>query len=101
MKTPEQIADAVLTDIGFPDDENNGWIEWRRSSTVNVIAAAIEADRAQRRYDVGKITLHWTCAGHDTPEYAEQPLVDIEDAGTAICPECGDDMELDSTVTVR
>lgn len=110
MKTPEQIADEVSAghfetyqdsaeEVGHPEGQPivETWPALREC-----IAAAIEADRAQRRYDVGKITLHWTCNEfHDETEHVEQSLASIEEVGTAICPECGADMELDSTVTVR
>ena len=48
---------------------------------------------------VENIALGYTCAECETE--ATQPLADIVSAGTLICPECGDDMELDSTHDVR
>ena len=51
-------------------------------------------------------TLEWACnnddehEGADDQEIVHQNLADIEDVGTAICPQCGEDMELVSvTVT--
>jgi hypothetical protein len=44
------------------------------------------------------ITLNYTCA--DDNQTATQPLADITFVGTLICPDCGEDMALDPTVTV-
>ena len=48
-----------------------------------------------------QVVLHYVCDEHDSPIRAEQPLADIVDAGTLICPECGDDMALEASVGVR
>lgn len=40
-----------------------------------------------------EIILRYKCDEHDETEY-EQPLCDVPDVGTLICPECGDDMTL-------
>ena len=48
-----------------------------------------------------QVVLHYVCDEHDSPIRAEQPLTDIVDAGTLICPECGDDMALEASVGVR
>lgn len=45
-----------------------------------------------------EITLNWTCEECD--EKVQQPLTDIVEVGTAICPECGDDMTLEEEVQV-
>lgn len=47
---------------------------------------------------IGNITLNWTC--DDCSETVEQPLSDVAEVGTAICPECGRDMALKDEVTV-
>ena len=47
---------------------------------------------------VSKITLLWSCT--ECKVQAEQPLGEIVEAGTAICPECGEDMELYDDVLV-
>lgn len=44
---------------------------------------------------VDKIVLHYTC--DECGERADQYLCDIVEVGTLICPECGEDMELDDT----
>ena len=48
-----------------------------------------------------QVVLHYVCDAHDSPIRAEQPLTDIVDAGTLICPECGEDMALEASVGVR
>ena len=45
-----------------------------------------------------QITLGYTCGDCETE--ATQPLADITSVGTLICPECGNDMELDTTVDI-
>jgi hypothetical protein len=54
----------------------------------------------KRRIPVSKITLLWVCPNRDCDEEVAQPLGEIAEAGTAICPECGDDMELKEYVEV-
>jgi len=50
---------------------------------------------------VSQITLTYHCDSHDgEPTHESQPLSDIVFTGTLICPECGEDMELDETVKV-
>jgi uncharacterized Zn finger protein (UPF0148 family) len=44
--------------------------------------------------DPDKIMLQYHCA--DCGQIGEQPLCDIVDIGTLICPDCGEDMQLDS-----
>ena len=46
-----------------------------------------------RKIRVDKIILNYTC--ENCKETGEQFLCDIVEVGTAICQECGDDMELD------
>lgn len=41
-----------------------------------------------------------SCECCSRQEIHEQPLVDIVDVGTLVCPECGDDMELLDEVIV-
>jgi len=43
------------------------------------------------------LTLHYSCDEHLDPILAEQPLADITEVGTLICPECGEDMGLVGT----
>lgn len=53
---------------------------------------------------VSTITLVYECEEHSPEEGYErayQPLADIGRDGTAICPECGEDMDLTDTVIVR
>jgi len=40
------------------------------------------------------VCVNETCECCSRQEIHEQPLVDIVDVGTLVCPECGDDMEL-------
>jgi predicted RNA-binding Zn-ribbon protein involved in translation (DUF1610 family) len=47
---------------------------------------------------VSHITLLWICP--DCDEKVEGALSDIVDVGTAICPDCGEDMVLDDNVEV-
>lgn len=52
--------------------------------------------------DPSRITLIWKCGAENSQSHtstitSEQSLADIVSAGTAICEECGDDMELVST----
>lgn len=47
------------------------------------------------------ITLLYVCEeAEHTPVALEQPLADIVEVGTLICPECGEDMELLDEVRV-
>lgn len=48
------------------------------------------------RITTDSIVLHWSC--EHCGETAEQELASIVESGTAICPECGDDMSLGETV---
>jgi hypothetical protein len=43
------------------------------------------------------ITLEYICNDHDEAIRSDQPLVDITDVGTLICPDCGEDMLLVDT----
>lgn len=52
-----------------------------------------------KRILVSSIVLGWTCSKCSV--YSEQPLEDIVTVGTAICPNCGDDMELEEKVKVN
>lgn len=52
-----------------------------------------------------KIVLNYTCNNgedHESglPITATQPLGDIVSVGTLVCEECGDDMDLDSEVSI-
>lgn len=51
----------------------------------------------QRQIHVNNIILRYKCK--ECKEIAEQYLCEIVEAGTAICPECDDDMELEEFVT--
>lgn len=51
-----------------------------------------------RKIQIDKITLHYRCDECDA--IAEQPLEEITTVGTAICPICGRDMELDEFATI-
>lgn len=42
---------------------------------------------------IGSITLNYTC--HDCNTHATQPLEQIAESGTTICPGCDDDMDFD------
>ena len=50
--------------------------------------------------DINKVTLEWVCnnddehEGADDQEIVYQNLTDIVSVGTAVCPQCGEDMEL-------
>lgn len=50
-----------------------------------------------RKIRVDKITLNYKC--EKCEETAQQYLCDIVEVGTAICPECGEDMNLDDFAT--
>lgn len=47
---------------------------------------------------VSHVTSHWTCDDH-FDQTAEMTFADIANVGTPICPDCGEDMALDSHVT--
>jgi hypothetical protein len=68
------------------------WPEGRKDGNVSA--------KGKKRIPVSKITLLWVCPNKNCHEEAAQPLGEIAEAGTAICPECGDDMELKEYVEV-
>lgn len=54
------------------------------------------------------VWLSWTCDNTDEHpdienniEQVEQQLTEVPEVGTAICPQCGDDMWLDREVIIR
>lgn len=53
--------------------------------------------KSKRKIRVNKIVLHYTC--EKCGEVGEQLLCDVCEVGTAICPECDMDMELDEFAT--
>ncbi len=58
----------------------------------------ITADTTIISIPTHQIDLGYTCGECETE--ASQPLADIVSVGTLICPECGNDMELDTSATV-
>jgi len=48
---------------------------------------------------VDKIVLNWRC--EECNETAQQHLCNIVEVGTAICPECDNDMELEEFITIE
>jgi len=53
----------------------------------------------KKKVKTSSILLQYVCVNESCEccseqEIHEQPLVDIVDVGTLVCPECGDDMEL-------
>lgn len=54
-----------------------------------------------------KVLIEWTCdnddehEGADDQEIVHQTLADMATVGGAVCPQCGEDMELASVEVVR
>lgn len=81
----DNVAEAI--------EDHHSMVE---STEDRKIFAEMEAN--VKTIPVSQITLLYTC--HPCNERASQELGQITEAGTAICPECGNDMQLDESVDV-
>ncbi len=66
---------------------------------INDHAADGELEMKSNHIAVSRITLLYTC--HPCNESASQELGQITESGTAICPDCGNDMQLDEFVELE
>jgi len=68
------------------------------NGTFKIIDSFRGRVRSGQQVPIHKIILHYYCQHCD--EAAFQYLPNITEVGTAICPDCGDDMELEDNVEV-
>lgn len=68
-------------------------------ATIGVMNETQYDNMTKTNLDLTKVMYRWSCAEHEG-EDAYMSILDVSDVGTPICPDCGEDMELDTDAGV-
>lgn len=90
----DHAADGERVDAAQEQEDHQSMVE---SAVDRKIFAEMENAKMET-IKVARITLLYTC--HPCNERASQALGQIIESGTAICPECDNDMQLDDSVDI-